>query len=176
LRITGGFFTWAFWTFGRESAVVAFFGATGMALASCGSGPFALITWGAQPLTNGTPRQLPGIAQTDRHFFGDLLIGHSLFAQPQNWHPHGAGRGAALGALAGGAVRIRAGAMRHSNRRSGGTDPLKGGKDFLFGIAPEDPTAIVAAVLTLGAAAVLASYVPAMRATKVDPMVALRHD
>ena len=49
-------------------------------------------------------------------------------------------------------------------------------KSFLFGIAPQDPAAIIGAVLTLAAAAALACYVPAMRATKVDPMVALRHD
>jgi ABC-type antimicrobial peptide transport system permease subunit len=49
-------------------------------------------------------------------------------------------------------------------------------KSFLFGIAPQDPAAIIGAVMTLAAAAALACYLPAMRATKVDPMVALRHD
>jgi ABC-type antimicrobial peptide transport system permease subunit len=49
-------------------------------------------------------------------------------------------------------------------------------KTFLFGIGPHDPMAIVGAAITLAAAATAAAYIPAMRATKIDPMVALRHD
>jgi ABC-type antimicrobial peptide transport system permease subunit len=49
-------------------------------------------------------------------------------------------------------------------------------KSFLFGITAQDPTAIVAATLTLIFAGALASFVPTWRATRVDPMVALRHE
>jgi predicted permease len=49
-------------------------------------------------------------------------------------------------------------------------------KSFLFGITAQDPLAIVLATLTLAAAAALASLVPALRAARVDPMTALRHD
>ena len=49
-------------------------------------------------------------------------------------------------------------------------------KSFLFGITAQDPTAIVAATLTLMFAGALASFVPTWRATRVDPMVALRHE
>jgi predicted permease len=45
---------------------------------------------------------------------------------------------------------------------------------LLFGLTPTDPRAIVAAALLLGAAVFGASYWPARRASRVDPVVALR--
>jgi len=47
---------------------------------------------------------------------------------------------------------------------------------LLFGLAPNDPGVIGAAVLTLSAVALLAGYLPARRAAKVDPMATLRQD
>lgn len=47
---------------------------------------------------------------------------------------------------------------------------------LLFEIRPTDPLTIAAVCVALGVVALLASYLPARRAMKVDPMAALRHE
>jgi ABC-type antimicrobial peptide transport system permease subunit len=49
-------------------------------------------------------------------------------------------------------------------------------KDLLIGVSPYDPLTFIAAAVSVAAAAIFASYVPARHAARLDPMVALRHE
>jgi ABC-type antimicrobial peptide transport system permease subunit len=49
-------------------------------------------------------------------------------------------------------------------------------ESFLFGMRPNDPLALSGSVVTLLLAAMLAGYLPARNASRIDPMIALRHE
>jgi ABC-type antimicrobial peptide transport system permease subunit len=46
---------------------------------------------------------------------------------------------------------------------------------LLYGTDPTDPLTFIAMVLVLGTIALLAVYIPARRASRINPMIALRN-
>jgi putative ABC transport system permease protein len=49
-------------------------------------------------------------------------------------------------------------------------------KGILFGVNTTDPLTFLVVAFFLGAVAALASYLPAWRATRIDPTIALRYE
>jgi ABC-type antimicrobial peptide transport system permease subunit len=47
---------------------------------------------------------------------------------------------------------------------------------FLFGLKSTDPLSLIAVVLLLGMVAAIAGFIPARRASRINPMVALRYE
>ena len=109
-----------------------------------------------------------------RHLWRDLLFGDPAHAG--DWHPHGFGRHPsqvqfgvigktlrlALVGIVAGIVASFAVARLISS--------------LLFGTAPSDPITFAGMILLLGAVAFIAGYIPARRASQIDPMVALRNN
>jgi putative ABC transport system permease protein len=94
----------------------------------------------------------------------EIGIRMALGASPQQVRRTIAGQGMAL-ALVGLAIGVGGGL--------GLTRLLEG---LLFGVKPWDPLAFAGAVVALALVALLASMLPAFRASRVDPMVALRYE
>jgi len=49
-------------------------------------------------------------------------------------------------------------------------------QSFLFRMTANDPMALTAAAATLATATILSGYLPARNASRIDPMVSLRHE
>jgi putative ABC transport system permease protein len=52
----------------------------------------------------------------------------------------------------------------------------QGARSLLFGLSPYDIPTLAASVCLLALVAGVASFVPALRASRVDPIIALRHE
>src|SRR5216117_111896 len=86
----------------------------------------------------------------------------------------GARRGNVLGLMVGQGVRIAA-----LGAGIGAVVALAGGRvlsSLLYGVSPRDPLVLLGAAMIPLVVAALASYLPARRAAKVDPVVALRYE
>jgi len=59
---------------------------------------------------------------------------------------------------------------------TGGLMAAKALANLFYGVSPMDPISIVVTVILIGAVSLLAGWIPARRAAKVDPMVALRYE
>ena len=94
----------------------------------------------------------------------EIGVRMALGAQPRNMLALILGRGASLALV--GIVAGTLGALALTRFLS----------SLLFGVAPKDPLTFAGVALLLFAVARAACYVPARRAMRVDPMVALRYE
>ncbi len=86
----------------------------------------------------------------------------------------GADRRAVLAMVLGGAVRLAAVGVALGG--AGALAATRAMKGLLFGVSAADPVTFVAVALMLLLVTVIASYLPARRAARVDPIVALRRE
>jgi predicted permease len=86
----------------------------------------------------------------------------------------GAGRGAVVRLVLEGSMRLVALGVLIGMVLSFGAG--RAVESLLGGVSPADPLALLAAPLVLMVCALVASYVPARRAARIDPMDALRHE
>ncbi len=108
------------------------------------------------------------------------LFGQMSFAVSERTHEIGvrvvlgAGRRDVLGMVVGQGIKLAACGVVIGLCASFGLTRLVGSQ--LYGIKAAGPIAVAGAALALAAVTVLACFLPARRAMKVDPMVALRYE
>jgi ABC-type antimicrobial peptide transport system permease subunit len=86
----------------------------------------------------------------------------------------GAARGEVIRLVMGQALRLAAVAMVVGV--AGAVAAARLLSSQLYGVSPTDPVTLAGAPLVLGAIALIAAFIPARRASRVDPVVALRSD
>jgi ABC-type antimicrobial peptide transport system permease subunit len=102
------------------------------------------------------------LAMTRRR--GEIGIRMALGAQPDTvirMVLHEVGVVAAIGMAAGVAIAMAGGGLV---------------SNLLYGLTPTDTSTAIVAIVLLGSVAALASYLPARRAARLDPMTALRDE
>ena len=110
----------------------------------------------------------------DRSLWGAQLPDDSTASRV--WHSHGSGCSAALrfGTRYGGCSSDSDRRPRGWNLHFAACTRLL--QKMLFGLSPHDASTMVLAVCVLFVTAILAGGIPAWRASRVDPMVALRYE
>ncbi len=86
----------------------------------------------------------------------------------------GAERGTVLGGIMGQGLRLTAAGLGIGLAAAFGLTRLM--ESLLFGVRPADPATLVGVVASIALIAGIACYLPAYRATRVDPVVVLRQD
>jgi ABC-type antimicrobial peptide transport system permease subunit len=86
----------------------------------------------------------------------------------------GAQRGHLFRLVVGGGMKLAAVGIVIGMLASFGLTRLLG--SLLYGVGPNDPLTFTVVIALLGIVALLANYIPARRATKIDPMLALRYE
>ena len=102
----------------------------------------------------------------------DVVCGEP--APHRDRHPHGARRRAARRRRAGAAPRRALVALGVAARRGGQPVGVKFVATLLYGLEPRDPATLVAAALVLATIGALAGWLPARRASRIDPARVLR--
>ena len=121
-------------------------------------------------------RPLP--ARIDHRLRGSLWDRFLQCRSPyqRDWHSHGAGGAARRGGLDGPRRGLRACRRGPYVSVPAAFATSQFLKSFLFRMKPNDPLSMIFAIGTLLISVLLAGYLPARKASQIDPMVALRHE
>jgi putative ABC transport system permease protein len=86
----------------------------------------------------------------------------------------GAGRRDVLALILGDAVKLLA--IGLATGAAASLAAAQAARTLLFGLSPNDPVTLLMGAAGLGAVALLASYLPARRAARLEPTIALREE